>query len=392
MLISARRSRPIRRPPPRVAPAQPLRIPLPIASPPQTPTRKPLAADPFTPHKILNHIDRLRQFAAGQLIFPITVEIDPTDRCNHRCEWCVSERSHSGKSLDLSRFQSLMKELRQADVRSIVLKGGGEPTLHPQFNEMLDAAHGNRLGIGLITNGSMPRPGSREKILQTCQWVRISLDAATAQMHRQIHGSADFSRILQNIAYLTANTRGTTIGLNFVAEHRNFHQMSRFAELGRSLGVAYVTIRCVFDPGHSLSPEIRDAMRDQAIIAKQSETDRFRVFLGNFTDRYLTASNTDPLPYPRCLGPNLIGIIGGDGNVYACCFLRGHAEFAFGNVNEHSFREIWTSPRRQQVMNTVHSGRCDRICAGGLTAHRYNLYNEILNYLCANEKPHSAFA
>jgi radical SAM protein with 4Fe4S-binding SPASM domain len=182
------------------------------------------------------------------------------------------------------------------------------------------------------------------------------------------------------------------VGLNFVAEPRNAHEMVPFTEMGKSLGVGYVTIRCVFDPANPLPVEMRNAMRANAIAAKQLESAGFRVFLGNFTDRYLNADAAAPFPFARCMGPNLIGIVGGDGDVYACCFLRGNKAFSFGSIHDQSFTEIWNSPRRQQVMDSVYRGECGRVCAGGMTANRYNTYNEILNYLAAEEKQHSSFA
>jgi radical SAM protein with 4Fe4S-binding SPASM domain len=300
--------------------------------------------------------------------------------------------SHTGESLDLDTFKKLIDDLARSDVRSIVLKGGGEPTVHPRFIEMLDVLKQAGLSTGLITNGSLPRPGSREKVLECCQWVRVSLDAATAETHHQIHGTRDFARILQNTAYLTGHARQTMIGLNFVAEARNCHEMVPFAQLGQSLGAAYVTIRCVFDPAKPLPEDLRAAMRQHALSAKNLETSRFRVFLGNFTDRYLNADRAEPFPYQRCLGPNLIGIVGGDGEVYACCFLRGNKKFSFGNIAHHSFQDIWSSPRRQEVMQSVYRGECARACAGGMTANRYNTYNEILNYLTAEQKMHASFA
>lgn len=402
MISSARRARPVRRPPGGSGLPMARRVSLPVVS---EPVRREVesgggvgwrvpasAANPFSAYKILNHFDRLRRLAEGELVFPITVEVDPTNVCNHRCSWCVSERSHTGESLTMGRFRGLMRELRGSDVRSVVLKGGGEPTVHPQFVEMLGAAREEGLSVGLITNGSMPRAGSRERILETCEWVRVSIDAATAQTHRQLHGTSDFARVLQNVAYLTGNTRGTMVGLSFVADGRNFHEMSRFAQLARSLGAAYVTMRCVFDPLRPLSVDLRDAMREEAALAKQEEREGFQVFLGNFTDRYLEASSADPFPYSRCRGPNLVGVVGGDGGVYACCFLRGNAEFSFGNINERSFGEIWTGERRREVMEAVYAGRCSRVCAGGLTASRYNQYNELLDYLCAERKVHTDFA
>jgi len=347
--------------------------------------------DPFSAHKILNHFERLQAIARGALAYPVTVEIDPSNVCNHRCHWCVSTEAHDGNLLPVEIFRGLLDQLRPLDVRSIVLKGGGEPSVHPQFIELLDIARQSGLDVGLITNGSMPRKGSVEKVLETCQWVRVSLDSATPQTHRAIHGTLDFPRIIENIRKLVANPGRTLVGLNFVAEPRNYREMVEFAEMGRRLGVGYVCIRCVFDPSNPLPVETRDEMRDLARHAKRLETASFRVFLGNFTDRYLDA---DPrsLPPQKCLGPNLVGIVGGDGEVYACCFLRGNRQFSFGSIHEQSFDEIWKSERRQQVMQAVYEGRCGRVCAGGMTANRYNLYNDILNYLASESKPHANFA
>ena len=43
-------------------------------------------------------------------------------------------------------------------------------------------------------------------------------------------------------------------------------------------------------------------------------------------------------------------------------------------------------------MQSVYRGDCGRVCAGGMTANRYNTYNEILNYLSVEDKAHANFA
>lgn len=347
--------------------------------------------DPFSPHKILNHFERLRALVAGELAYPVTVEIDPSNRCNHRCAWCVSAAAHTGEELDTGRFRALLAELRRLDVRSVVIKGGGEPTVHRGINDMLAACVEHGLPVGLITNGSMPHAGTREAVLACAEWVRVSLDAACAATHRQIHGTADFRRIIDNVGFLAAHARRTLVGLNFAAEPRNCREITAFTQMARDLGVAYVSIRCVFDRSSLIPPEIRQEMRRQAAAARELETERFRVLLGNFTDRYLDADWTDPFPYRRCLGPNLVGVVGADGEVYACCFLRGRRDFSFGNLAGASFEEVWGGPRRREVMERVYRGECGHACIGGMTASRYNVYNEILNYLELEPKQHAEF-
>lgn len=347
--------------------------------------------DPFSPHKILNYFDRIQAMAAGELVYPVTVEIDPSNKCNHRCPWCVSAQSHTGESLEFDRFCRLLDELKEREVKSVVLKGGGEPTVHPRINDMLHACEERGLATGLITNGSMPRTGTPQAVLDTTEWVRISLDAARPATHHRIHGTCDFARILRNIQYLTANTQKTLVGLNFVADQRNHTEIAAFARLAKALGTAYVSIRCVFDPTDPPAREVRDEMRSQAVMARQLDGDGFKVMLGNFTEQYLNASPDQPFPYRRCLGPNLVGIVGADGEVYACCFLRGYQQFSFGNLAEQSFEQIWSGERRRQAMEQIYRGGCGHVCMGGMTSSRYNVYNEMLNYLTLDDKRHAEF-
>ena len=348
--------------------------------------------DPFSPHKILNHVEKLQQIAQGQTVFPITVEIDPSNKCNHRCDWCVSIESHTGEKLDLDQFHELIAELKRARTRSIVIKGGGEPTLHPEFNEMVRAGSSEGLSVGLISNGTLPWAGSVEAVLECCEWVRISLDAASSTTHRAIHGSGDFVKITDNIKALSRGAEATLVGINFVAEPRNYQEILAFTQMARVFGAGYVSIRCVFDKQNPPSEGVRRSMRQQAAAAKALEGDSFRVLLGNFTDDYLSGQEEREFPFQKCLGPNLIGIVGADAEVYACCFLRGNKQFSFGNLADEKFEEIWNGKRRKQVMESVYRGECGHVCMGGMTSSRYNTYNEILNYLMEEEKQHANFA
>ena len=239
---------------------------------PASPEAAALAGDPFSPHKILAHFDRLRKLVEGGTVFPITVEIDPTNRCNHACQWCVSSEAHNADRIPLDEFRPLVADLKRLDVRSIVLKGGGEPTLHPDIGAMLRAAAGEGLSIGLISNGSMPHPGTLEAVLESADWVRVSLDAADGATHERIHASRDFDRIVENVAFLAAHATRTLVGLNFVAEPRNSGQILAFARLAKSLGVAYVCLRSVFDPERPLPSEVLCMMREGAAAAPSCMT------------------------------------------------------------------------------------------------------------------------
>lgn len=43
----------------------------------------------FSSFKILNHLDRLGELADTGDCYPLTVELDLTNFCNHKCKCCV---------------------------------------------------------------------------------------------------------------------------------------------------------------------------------------------------------------------------------------------------------------------------------------------------------------
>ena len=268
-----------------------------------------------------------------------------------------------------------MDQLQSGGTPSIVLKGGGDPTVHPRICDMLYLGRDAGLKIGLITNGSLSFAGTHQAIIDCTQWVRFSVDAATADTHHHIHGYNEFTKVIDHIAYLAGHVKNTLIGMDFVTEQRNYDQIIAFAELVKILGAAYVTIRCVFDPANPLSQDVCRTMRKQAVEAKRLSDDAFSVFLGHFSDGYLDQDPNRPFAYEKCLGPNLVGGVGADGEVYACCFLRGNKQFSFGNIQEERFDTIWYSQRRAQVMQAIYRGACGYICQGGMTDNRDHVYN-----------------
>ena len=57
--------------------------------------------NPFNSAKLLAHVDRWGKIVKGKPVpAPVTVTIDPTQRCNLDCRWCnAKECRESGKSL-----------------------------------------------------------------------------------------------------------------------------------------------------------------------------------------------------------------------------------------------------------------------------------------------------
>ncbi len=86
-----------------------------------------------------------------------------TSACNFACPHCVdSEIINLGKSLDLDDVKKTLNVLQARGLLSVILIGGGEPTLHRNFEEIALFIKNKGLQLGIVTNGS--RLGKIEKI------------------------------------------------------------------------------------------------------------------------------------------------------------------------------------------------------------------------------------
>src|SRR5512135_3655573 len=111
---------------------------------------------------------------------PISINLDLTSACNFSCPFCVdSKLINAGKSLTLTEAKRTIDVLHSHGLLSVILIGGGEPTLHGDFGEIVRYIKSKKLQVGIVTNGSrLEKIDAVAEALKEKDWVRISIDAA----------------------------------------------------------------------------------------------------------------------------------------------------------------------------------------------------------------------
>lgn len=75
---------------------------------------------------------------------PDLVDIKITDYCNFGCTFCYQGSTENGKHADFNHIKSVINTLRHNEVFEIAF-GGGEPTTHPKFMEILQHTKDNHI-------------------------------------------------------------------------------------------------------------------------------------------------------------------------------------------------------------------------------------------------------
>jgi len=311
---------------------------------------------PFDSTKILRFPDRVARILRREPCPPVTVELDLTNHCNHRCPECAGGR-RNGDSLGRDEAEKYLSQLVDVGCKAVTFTGGGEPLCHPAAVDLVQVAKGLGLDVGFITNGGLLSRTSIETLLQACCWIRVSLDASDPANYMRVHGRDrdEFYRVLRNISLLgeckAASTSQCVIGVGYLADKANCTGIPDLAKTLAGLGVNYLQIR----PFHR-RPE---PMQEQVDAAKQHETADFHVFVS--TDKYEHADAARQYTY--CYGAEVCGVIQADSGVPLCCHLRGHTTTMLGRLREgKTFREIWYGSRKRLVLAELDVDQCIPLC------------------------------
>ena len=134
------------------------------------------------------------------------LSIELTNICNLHCSYCVRDEDalyHSpAKFLSTEFLDRIIVEARDSMGITRLAFTGGEPTLHPQFDRILDIAEANDLQVGFITNGwhferVWPTVLSHRKTISS---VGFSLDGTTSEAHDKWRGDGSFVRLVKAVA------------------------------------------------------------------------------------------------------------------------------------------------------------------------------------------------
>lgn len=327
--------------------------------------------------KIFFHTDKVKDILANGSIsntYPISVELTLTNRCNLKCVYCSDQelRSRQGEKeyLDYQVLADLFCDLSAGGTKGVVFEGGGEPTLHPDFDKLVMCAVENHLAVGLITNGTIHLS---EDILKKFEWIRVSLDASNAEEYLKLKKADYFEKVLSNIAHYTKYCE--TVGIGYVVTNENMSNIETLIMRLREIGVSYVQLRPVVD-----MPDLLPQERELNYLEFYRGA-RFNVIVDGMQENI--DRGNDNLP---CVANSITSIISGDGSVYLCGRLNIYDWVPpVGNIRKQTFSEIWNGEERKRQLNMVGDAF---FCSKNCPQCRVSKFNQLFYRLSQTKSVH----
>lgn len=187
-------------------------------------------------NKLINHLDRV----AGDRR-PITADVFLDNYCNNRCPYCTYSRwehEPGARAMSYEDFSRYSLRLMELGVRGIILTGGGEPMLAPDFDKITAWLDAIGMPYGINTNLN---------VLKTCkpEYLKVSLDGYDEDSYEKSRGVRKYYAVRENIkAYADwkrGNSPSTSLGIQKVCA--SVDEVLAFYRANKDLPVDYMVFR-----------------------------------------------------------------------------------------------------------------------------------------------------
>lgn len=267
-----------------------------------------------------------------------------TESCNLHCHHCYVDAGPAvGRHMPLrvvERAFDLLGDLGIDDVRLT----GGEPSVHPEFDRILESARCRNIRLGMASNGvSLLNNGRARELFSTLSRCWISLYGASAESHSRISGRAEktFYETINQVGTLAS--QGCWIGLSVLASPGDSNNVGNLMSVALGAGVKKLRVLPIQPDGRACASSINwstwpDEVLDIArLMSGHPVSSQFEVLTIN--DPFDLADRFEDGNASCLLHSRQMWSITPDGGVYPCCFTVFSESMLVGNVLDSGMRD-----------------------------------------------------
>lgn len=145
---------------------------------------------------------KLYQGKDARFQLPPLAELEITSVCNANCIFCPREQIPSPHHMSSTTWTQVLNRLKESQIHAVKLAGFGEPTLHPNFEDILSDLCRYQFEVRLNTNLSVIHNLDMEYILSNCNEVIASIHSLEPDLYKKLVGRDFIEQVRYNLSEL----------------------------------------------------------------------------------------------------------------------------------------------------------------------------------------------
>lgn len=280
-----------------------------------------------------------------------------TNNCNLRCPTCLYLLENPNKFntayIATDKFQQVLEKYNKRNKADVIFLSGGEPLLHPQFDQLVDICKKHHFTVKTSTNGILVK--RKIDSLLKVNYVNVSLDSYNHDSYKKYRGGApeQFDLVIEGLKVLKES--GSYLSISFVLSTENLSEVDKMVKLAEDIRPNSVYFHNINPHGCQQYKPL--TLQDKAV----------KLFLKKITKRTnypfdlimsVIFDKDSPLfMQAKCVQPWFLFAFNEDGNISTCCHLAHDIEI--GNAFEgYNFN----SPKMLGFRKDIISGRILKSC------------------------------
>lgn len=261
---------------------------------------------------------RLEIYGEKGKYYPNSMLIYLTSSCKQNCKHCYKCASPAGHDINFSNLIHLLEQIENK-VHYLYLSGG-EPTLHPNFDILLEK-FSSRFNICVCTSGYSLSQTAVQAILKSCVEVQVSIYGSTAEIHDSLTRTKGSLVSTMNFIRTIICSKRNPLTVSIVIGNHNIHDVTNTIELLYNEGVRTFNLGKIVNAGRGLSLKTISNTTFYALIDEVGRLYPDITILAGIHKRIPTSSE-----YPLgCDAGRSFVTVYEDGEIQPCGFIRSRA-------------------------------------------------------------------
>ena len=281
---------------------------------------------------------QIKVYGNSELIAPLHVTIELTDKCNLKCKHCYLSASNENNTfIDIAKFRELVEDLKANGVLNIELTGG-ELFLNPDHMEIIGLCLDKFSSIGILTNATIITNEAIELLSKYKEkvFVNVSIDSTNPSLHDSFRGvEGSLKRTCDNTKKMTEAGLNVRVASSIFED--NMWEIDKLAELSVKLGAIAFSYNFIEKFGRGLEFSKHKAV-DKNKVTNYHEY--IKMILEKYKDIIPIIENEHFIKGSSNCGAGVTSItVGADGNIRPCALTPRYMRL--GNIFEESYVNIF---------------------------------------------------